>query len=160
MTLDVAHKTSGAQVVLSTSSDPRHPPENIIDGDKSSFWVSTGLFPQEIIISFQSQVIISAIQIYCFNVKELIVERSVKADPVDFELVCERDLAFTDTHLQKEEIKVQCHDQAPTHSMSNQLFFQIQADSTSASHLRFLIKTGHDHFISVHSIIVQGTIVH
>jgi heat shock protein beta-11 len=101
--------------------------------------VSTGLFPQEIIISFQSQVIISAIQIYCFNVKELIVERSVKADPVDFELVCERDLAFTDTHLQKEEIK---------------------ADSTSASHLRFLIKTGHDHFISVHSIIVQGTIVH
>jgi hypothetical protein len=65
--------------------------------------VSTGLFPQEIIISFQSQVIISAIQIYCFNVKELIVERSVKADPVDFELVCERGMKYwtdgkTDKH--------------------------------------------------------------
>ncbi|XP_062506809.1 intraflagellar transport protein 25 homolog [Corticium candelabrum] len=136
MTYDVAHKSSGGLVVLATSSDSRHPPENIIDGDKSTFWVTTGLFPQEFVISFQSQMIVTNIQIYCFNVKKLTVERSVKAEPVDFELVCDRDLPFTEAQLQKEEITM---------------------DNVSSSHLRFSINTGHDHFVSIHSVVVQGS---
>ncbi|XP_065842477.1 intraflagellar transport protein 25 homolog [Oscarella lobularis] len=132
---DIAHHSNGGQVILATSSDPKHPSQYIIDGDKSTFWTSTGLFPQEFIISFQSLMTISTVQVWCSNVRCLVVERSVKADPVDFEAIFDKELESTDGRLQME---------------------QFQADGTSACHLKFVITSGYAHFTSVHSVVVEG----
>jgi hypothetical protein len=40
------------QVVLSTSNDDRFPASNILDGSPETFWISTGMFPQEITLKF------------------------------------------------------------------------------------------------------------
>lgn len=37
---------------------------------------------------------------------------------------------------------------------------EIKIPVTSACHLRFLIKSGFDHFVSIHNVSVDGTAVH
>ena len=49
---DMASPGAGASVVMATCSDERHPPHNALDEDERSFWVTTGLFPQEIVVKF------------------------------------------------------------------------------------------------------------
>ena len=41
-----------------------------------------------------------------------------------------------------------------------QYVFPLQIPVTSACHLRFLIKSGFDHFVSIHNVSVDGTAVH
>uniref|UniRef100_A0AAY4C2D6 DNA-repair protein Xrcc1 N-terminal domain-containing protein n=1 Tax=Denticeps clupeoides TaxID=299321 RepID=A0AAY4C2D6_9TELE len=59
--------SSGAKVVLVSSSDENHPPENILDGSTKSFWISTGMFPQEFIIRFPHATKISVLTIHSYN---------------------------------------------------------------------------------------------
>eukprot|EP00118_Oscarella_pearsei_P000178 m.4381 g.4381 ORF g.4381 m.4381 type:complete len:139 (+) comp10630_c0_seq1:28-444(+) len=132
---DVAHHSNGGLILLATSNDPNHPCQNIIDGDKTTFWSTTGLFPQEFILSFQSLMSLSVVQVWCSNVKLLVIERSVKAEPVDFEIIFDKELENTDGRLQME---------------------QFQAENTSACHLKFVIASGYAQFSSVHSVVVDG----
>ncbi|CAH1775630.1 unnamed protein product [Owenia fusiformis] len=136
---DVALANAGAQVVLATSSDEKHPPENMIDGQTETFWTSTGMFPQEFIISFQQLMNVNTIKMDTFNVKGLQLERSVQNEPNDFQPLDEKDLVSTDGQLQHNEFSF---------------------SSTTAQHLRVVINSGHDHFISVHKLHVDGTAVH
>ncbi|XP_070602070.1 intraflagellar transport protein 25 homolog isoform X2 [Erythrolamprus reginae] len=57
--------SEGADVILATSSDEMYPAENIIDGRSETFWTTTGMFPQEFIISFHKCVTISKLTIQC-----------------------------------------------------------------------------------------------
>ncbi|XP_064625367.1 intraflagellar transport protein 25 homolog [Lineus longissimus] len=136
---DVALGDAGAQVVLVTASDERFPPENIIDGKSDTFWSTTGMFPQEFVISFTSLMNINSIKIESYNVNKMFVERSVQNEPVDFEPLDEREVDATDSQLQIEEVRLQ---------------------STTAQHLKFVINSGHNHFVSVHRVHVDGTAVH
>uniref|UniRef100_A0A8C3RL24 Intraflagellar transport protein 25 homolog n=1 Tax=Chelydra serpentina TaxID=8475 RepID=A0A8C3RL24_CHESE len=82
---DLCLSSGGAEVVLATSSDEKYPPENIIDGSSETFWTTTGMFPQEFIISFHKCVKISKLTIQCYLVRSLRIEKSLSKDPVDFE---------------------------------------------------------------------------
>jgi len=35
---------------MSTCSDIRHPPQNVLDGKDETFFATTGLYPQEIVV--------------------------------------------------------------------------------------------------------------
>ena len=48
-----------------------HPPSNANDGSDSTFWITTGLFPQELLISLQDICIIKKIDILCTGVREV-----------------------------------------------------------------------------------------
>lgn len=48
--MDLAHKENGGQIVMSTCSDSRYPPDNMLDGAENTKWVTTGMFPQEFIL--------------------------------------------------------------------------------------------------------------
>lgn len=48
--MDLAAAENGGTIVMATSNDSAHPPENVIDGSNSTFWSTTGLFPQEIVV--------------------------------------------------------------------------------------------------------------
>ncbi|XP_034271015.1 intraflagellar transport protein 25 homolog isoform X3 [Pantherophis guttatus] len=87
---DYCLSSEGADVILATSSDEMYPAENIIDGRSETFWTTTGMFPQEFIISFHKCVTISKLTIQCYLVKRLRIEKSVSKDPVDFEKCIER----------------------------------------------------------------------
>lgn len=136
---DVALSSAGATIALATSYDENYPPENIIDGSLDTFWPTTGMFPQEFIITFSTLMSIGNIKILCSNVKDLCIEKSTKTEPVDFEPLVDKEYENTDGQMQREEIKIPV---------------------TSACHLRFLIKSGFDHFASIHNVSVDGTAVH
>ncbi|PIK36239.1 putative intraflagellar transport protein [Apostichopus japonicus] len=134
--MDVATAESGAQILLATSSDSGNPPENMIDGRLDTFWASTGLYPQEFILSFTTLVNLKTIKVNSFQVKGLKIERSVQQEPTDFETLKDAELSPSDASLQTEEYKV---------------------DSSTAKHLRFIITSGYDHFFSVHRLSVEGS---
>ncbi|XP_065594760.1 intraflagellar transport protein 25 homolog [Cyrtonyx montezumae] len=127
---------AGAVLLVATSSDPEHPARNVADGRSDTFWTTTGMFPQEFIIGFPERVTISRMAIQCYLVRTLRIERSVSKDPVDFEECIEKDLQHTEGQLQMEEFPLPA--------------FQ-------ATHLRFIIKSAFDHFVSVHRVIAEGT---
>nr|XP_058966582.1 intraflagellar transport protein 25 homolog [Pocillopora verrucosa] len=136
---DVALSSAGATIALATSFDENHPPENIIDGSLDTFWPTTGMFPQEFIITFSALMSIGNIKFLSSNVKSLCIEKSTKTEPVDFEPLVDKDYEHLEGQMQRDEIKIPV---------------------TSACHLRFLIKSGFDHFVSIHNVSVDGTAVH
>ncbi|XP_034634535.1 intraflagellar transport protein 25 homolog [Trachemys scripta elegans] len=132
---DLCLSSPGAEVVLATSSDEKYPPENIIDGSSETFWTTTGMFPQEFIISFHKCVKISKLTIQCYLVRSLRIEKSLSKDPVAFEVCIEKDLQYTEGALQTEEFSL---------------------PEFQATYLRFIIKSAFDHFVSVHTVMAEG----
>ncbi|XP_045890463.1 intraflagellar transport protein 25 homolog isoform X2 [Micropterus dolomieu] len=132
--IDSALSSLGATVVVATSSDENHPPENITDGNTKTFWMSTGMFPQEFIIRFAEPSKISTVTVDSYNVKHLKIEKNTSPNTSQFEFVTEKEFEHTEGHLQ-----------------SNAFLL----NGSSANHLRFIISSGYDHFVSVHRISVQ-----
>ncbi|XP_064606938.1 intraflagellar transport protein 25 homolog [Liolophura sinensis] len=135
---DVALASAGSQVVLATSHDDKHPPEHIIDGNTDTFWVTTGMFPQEFIVTFTKMMSMKNIELSTHNVRKLCIERSVQHDPVDFEPLKEIELDSSEGQLQMGSADV---------------------GSVTAVHLRVVIESGYDHFVSVHKLHVDGAAV-
>uniref|UniRef100_A0AAA9SIN9 Intraflagellar transport protein 25 homolog n=1 Tax=Bos taurus TaxID=9913 RepID=A0AAA9SIN9_BOVIN len=104
--VDLCLSSEGTEVIFATSSDEKHPPENMIDGNPETFWTTTGMFPQEFIICFHKHVRIEKLVIQSYFVRTLRIEKSTSKEPVDFEQWIERDLVHTEGQLQNEEILV------------------------------------------------------
>lgn len=52
---------------MATCCDERHPPEAAIDGNPQEFWVTTGCFPQEIVIQLPHSVKAQLITVETIN---------------------------------------------------------------------------------------------
>ncbi|XP_020016128.1 intraflagellar transport protein 25 homolog isoform X2 [Castor canadensis] len=136
--IDLCLSSEGAEVILATSSDEKHPPENIIDGNPETFWTTTGMFPQEFIICFHKHIKIEKLLIQSYLVRTLRIEKTTAKEPVGFEQWIDKDLVHTEGQLQNEE---------------------VVARDGYATYLRFIILSAFDHFASVHSISVEGIAV-
>lgn len=73
---DIGLSSAGSTVSFATSSGADHPPENIIDGKSDTYWLTTGMFPQEFVISFASTMNVNSIKIKLHNVRRLAIEKS------------------------------------------------------------------------------------
>ncbi|NWU92684.1 IFT25 protein, partial [Upupa epops] len=100
-----------------------------------TFWTTTGMFPQELIVGFPKSVKISRVTIECYLVHTLRIERSISTAPVDFQLCVEKDLQHIEGQLQIEEFPL---------------------SDCQATYLRFIIKSAFDHFVSVHRVMAEG----
>eukprot|EP00760_Papus_ankaliazontas_P012753 PhM_4_TR15531/c0_g2_i1/m.35886/K19369/HSPB11; heat shock protein beta-11 len=81
-------------VLLTTSSDPRFPPPNMLldDGNKT-FWLTTGMYPQEAVFQFvDGATSFAAIRLVCHGVSKLRIERCVDPHPTSFDVVVEAEL--------------------------------------------------------------------
>ncbi|XP_029367264.1 intraflagellar transport protein 25 homolog [Echeneis naucrates] len=126
--------SSGVKVVVASSGDENHPPENILDGNTKTFWMSTGMFPQEFIIRFAELTKISAVTVDTYNVKHLKIEKNTSQKASQFESVTEKEFEHREGRLQSNVISL---------------------NGSSATHLRFIITAGYDHFVSVHKVNVK-----
>ncbi|KAM6965153.1 intraflagellar transport protein 25 homolog [Aplochiton taeniatus] len=133
--IETALKSLGGQVVLATSSDENHPPDNIIDGNTETFWVSTGMFPQEFIIRLTECLKVNLLTMHSHNVKTLKIEKTSSTDATDFVSVAEKEFENTEGSLQANDILL---------------------NGISATHLRFIITAGYDHFVSVNRVSVES----
>eukprot|EP00035_Acanthoeca_spectabilis_P017786 m.375140 g.375140 ORF g.375140 m.375140 type:complete len:145 (-) comp16698_c0_seq3:3806-4240(-) len=133
---NVALEATGAQVSHTTSWDPNHAPETVIDGSDVTFWTTTGLFPQELIITFDSVVQVEAIESRTFNVKNMKILRSVSMFPTEFNEICSSDI--------------------PENENGQQQRFSHKVNATAVRHLKFVFVSGWDDFVGVYSLEVLG----
>lgn len=75
---DIGLSSAGTTVSLASSADPNHPPDNIIDGKLDTFWITTGMFPQEFVVTFPSLMNINTVKLTMHNVRRITIERSAQ----------------------------------------------------------------------------------
>jgi len=119
---------------MATSVDERFPPENMLDGKDSTFWMTTGMFPQEFVLMLRAPIQVSKITTLSLNVKKLSVEKCDQDRPESFEKVFEVELANRGDRLQTEVHQV----------------------NIKAKYLKFTLASGHGEFASVNRVSVVG----
>mmetsp|Transcript_106214 Transcript_106214/g.331335 ORF Transcript_106214/g.331335 Transcript_106214/m.331335 type:complete len:209 (-) Transcript_106214:37-663(-) len=135
---DVAAETAGGKVFMVSSLDPAHPAENILDGSNGTYWISTGLYPQEILLNLGRPAKVSSVRLYSTRVRSVRFEGCQEDKPVNFNVLAECEVEDAqDGRLQVREMP--CGQQEkPT------------------EFVRLLILSGWDDFCSVHRIQVDG----
>ncbi|KAJ3069374.1 Heat shock protein beta-11 [Podochytrium sp. JEL0797] len=128
-----------------TSADPRFPIENILDGSTKSFWATTGLYPQEFIITLPTLHVVKKVSIWSSKVAGWTISRSGSDKQFDFDEVYSEDIEDSpDATLQITTFSVSYSD---THR------------AAAARHLRFTIRRGYSDFCAVHRIAILGEAV-
>ncbi|CAH8570678.1 unnamed protein product [Schistosoma margrebowiei] len=76
--MDCVSRSGGCFISFATSWGKSHPPEDVLDKRKGSFWITTGLFPQMLVISLdqprkvsQIKIVTSRVKALCFNLLNL-----------------------------------------------------------------------------------------
>lgn len=65
---ELANEFSGASVLSASSFDLKHPPSSVIDGEYNTFWLTTGAFPQEIVIQLGEPSIIKGVELGKYHI--------------------------------------------------------------------------------------------
>ena len=125
-------------VFYSTSFDVDHPPSNVVDNDETTFWMTTGLFPQEIVLHFKNPAQITRITTIMGNVRSLIVYAALDKELTDWNEIDQ-------TTLPRNPIK-----QMETHQLNYQ--HTVYA-------IKLLITKGWDQFTAVYQVRVDGPTV-
>merc|ERR1711959_102905 len=136
--VDFAAEQNGGQISGSTSYDEQHPPSNIIDGDSKSFWVSTGLYPQEFTVELAGCTDISTVKIAVCNVKKLVIEKCDSEEPTSFQKVSEIDLG-SEGNAHNPELNQQ----------------DIKLSGTTARHVKFIISDGWSDYCAVYHVGIE-----
>eukprot|EP00047_Mylnosiga_fluctuans_P019475 m.82865 g.82865 ORF g.82865 m.82865 type:complete len:140 (+) comp8140_c0_seq2:1166-1585(+) len=130
----VTADNSGSQVVFATSWDKQHPPENVLDGNDKTFWATTGLYPQELHITFPANTKLVLIEVRCAGVKKLSILKTDKPKPTNFEELDSAELQ-DDGGMQLHEFKIQ---------------------PSPARHIKVVINSGSDDFCAIYNIGIRG----
>ncbi|KAL4151485.1 hypothetical protein PRNP1_008430 [Phytophthora ramorum] len=134
--MELALDEEGAQVTAVTSYDPNFPPVNTLDGEQSSKWVTTGSFPQELVVQLATTASVVRAKMWTRNVKEVSVEACSGPTPTKWEKLFDAKLKETDGEMQivSENVK-----------------------PTDASFIKFRILSGWGDFVQVHRVSVEGS---
>ena len=136
---DLALASAGTRLTFASSSCHSHPPECVLDSSERTFWLSTGCFPQTLVLSFSSRVQVQKLRLITRGIREFTVER------------CEEE-TFPGTFV-------------PVMSLSNLPERPLQAEThevhqAAARHLKIVVLDGWEPFVSVHKVSVHGKIAH
>ncbi|XP_043190760.1 uncharacterized protein LOC122364455 [Amphibalanus amphitrite] len=132
---DLGLSASGTSIVQASSFDARYPPKCIVDGRMDTFWMTTGLYPQQFVLKLPGLHALDKISIQTYNVKDLLIERTNSEEPEKFEPIATKSFQHQAGKLQTETVSPQ---------------------DVTANYLRFRILTGHAPFVSVHRMSISG----
>eukprot|EP01061_Rhynchopus_euleeides_P030292 TRINITY_DN50377_c0_g1_i1.p1 TRINITY_DN50377_c0_g1~~TRINITY_DN50377_c0_g1_i1.p1 ORF type:complete len:163 (+),score=37.51 TRINITY_DN50377_c0_g1_i1:377-865(+) len=130
------------EVLMTTSNDSRHSGENMLDGDSNTFWTTTGMFPQEVLLGFKENTVsLTRLKTSSCGVRRLVVQASSETQPIKFKAILDVELG-----------------ERPSSSRQTETF---QINSTVGSGVRFLklvMQSGWEDFATIHSVAVDGTV--
>ena len=90
-----------SQILFSSSCDEKNPPENILSPNKDKFFSSTGMFPQEICIQFDSVKPVNSVGISSYGIKKLSVQTCENDSVVNFKTQAEKDKIENNQGMQR-----------------------------------------------------------
>mmetsp|Transcript_5152 Transcript_5152/g.4352 ORF Transcript_5152/g.4352 Transcript_5152/m.4352 type:complete len:91 (-) Transcript_5152:207-479(-) len=89
-----------SEIVSATSFDQRFSSQNIFDKDMSTFWITTGLYPQEIIIDLKAPHNLNELKTKSMRIKNLTVEACSDSSGSEFFKVGHRGKLFVITNFE------------------------------------------------------------
>mmetsp|Transcript_92666 Transcript_92666/g.135444 ORF Transcript_92666/g.135444 Transcript_92666/m.135444 type:complete len:139 (+) Transcript_92666:45-461(+) len=128
--------SAGTEVAFASCMDERHPPENIVDGSDRTFWVTTGLYPHQIILAFSGEIELDKIKTVTTNIRKLKFESCTQTSPTEFQEIYDVEVADRNGRVQAE---------------TNQI-----PGKPKARFLRVTIMNGWDDFASIRRISIEG----
>jgi hypothetical protein len=132
------------EAFAASSNDPKHGPNAVFEAG-AGFWCTTGLFPQQLFISFQKSMVISRIQLVTSDIEVLEIEASPEiGEP--YEMLVEHSFRSP-------------NDANKAMRGAKKLSLQKQAFTipfTFVKVLKFTIKKGYEDFITVRSLSIWG----
>ena len=121
-----------AKLILATSYDPNFPPENVLSPSNKEFWITTGLFPQELLFQLKSPSTPIRLGLVTTNVRQVIVEGCEGSHLGTFSRIGENEFGSNSGGIQSESVDIN----APR----------------PINFLKIIFLSGWDEFISVHSV--------
>lgn len=140
--------------ILATCGDERHPPSAAIDGRANTYFVTTGLFPQELIFAVKAgSANVSKLSFISFGVQKLRVEKSFEAGPSKF-------IPLLDCEMDPPANYTVAAPGSPGRGEVTRQVEQFQLNKTTAgAKVRFLkvvIESGYGDFAALYDISVEG----
>lgn len=133
---DLALESNGASIASATSFDPNAAPSNMIDGDESSFWSSTGGYPNEFILSLGDTSKVTSVEIQMKGVRRIVIES------------CDGPLQ----NIWEPQVDAECSSTPEgTHQMET-----FQTPKVVASFLKIRVESGYGNFVAIHRLSVNG----
>ena len=123
------------EIIFASSYDEKHPPENIFDNNKKTFFSSTGMFPQEICIQFEPFKIVNNVSITGSGIKKIAIH------------TCENDSAVN--FIKQAEQK-----NVPNSGGLQSLKLDLKK-SPRVKVMKIEVLEGYEDFFSIHSVEVQ-----
>jgi heat shock protein beta-11 len=108
----------------------------VIDGDERTFWVTTGMFPQEIVVSLGTAANVASVTIRSVGLRRISMHSCASEQPTSYEAVMpETELADRgeSAHVQSFALKI-----------------------PQARHVKLIIHEGYSHFVAVNSIALES----
>ena len=97
---ELANEFSGATIIGSSSYDPKHPPFSVIDGDYNTFWLTTGNFPQEIIVQLGDPSLIKGVELMSTGIRKVELAKSEGPSNM-WETIAEAESNESDSEVQR-----------------------------------------------------------
>lgn len=139
-----------ADVILSSSNDERFPPEAAFDGEASKggkrFFCTTGMFPQEITVSFLPEapqgVNLSKVLMISTGIRHLKILKCTEHTPIHFEPILDSDIAPPTREGDVQREQFQCN----------------QAQGSKITFIRIRIESGYAPFATLRQVVFQGDV--
>lgn len=126
-----------AEVIFSSSYDEKNKPNNIFNSNKGEFFSSTGMYPQELCLQFETERMVNSITILSYAIKRIEIQ------------TCENDSAVNFT-LEAEQNEIP---QSSGGSLQN-IHLNL-AKSPRTKVLKIVVSQGYEDFFSIHSVNIQ-----
>lgn len=123
-----------------SSLDPDHPAEGAIDSDDHTYWISTGLYPQEMLLELGRRGTVSSVRVVSTHVRRVRIEGCWEEQPLSFAVLAEQDIEDTGGRLQLRELRCGAPSEGPL------------------SYVRVVVVSGWLDFCSLHKIEVEGEV--
>ena len=124
-----------SEILFSSSYDEKNPPENILSPSKDKFFSSTGMFPQEIYIQFDSVKPVNSVGISSYGIKKLSVQTCENDSVVNFKTQAEKDKIENNQGMQRINL-----------NLNKQPKVKV---------LKIEVLEGYEDFFSIHSVDIQ-----
>lgn len=135
--LDAASLKSGGRVIMVSSLDEEHPGDNAIDGNDRTFWISTGLYPQELLLQLCYPCWVSGMSVASSHVREMRIEACHEEQPVNFKLLADSCLNDSSGGVQVKDLSCPTQD-------------------CPIRYIRMIILSGWHDFCTVHRLQVKA----
>ncbi|CDW87581.1 UNKNOWN [Stylonychia lemnae] len=120
------------EVKCATSFDERFDPNNVLNKDSKKFWVTTGLYPHELLIDLGGTKPINEIKFISTGARKIVIEGCKTTNASEFKKVGESKELMNKTGIQNETVRL--------------------TDAAPYCLIKFTIQEGWDDFTSVHNI--------